>query len=225
METNLRFKDLVWAKPSEKETAIIIGLGGIGSWLAFFLSRIGIGLYVYDDDVIDQTNMSGQHYQTQDINSPKERAVEKQAKEFSDHNNITGLGKFVEDSPVSPIMFSCLDNMFTRKLSFNKWKEQEDRELFVDGRMLAESFQIFVVQKGQEEYYEKTLFEDEEVPDLDCSAKATSHCGAMIASKMTGIFTNYMYNKILQDNVREIPEKLFYDIELMTETIQKFNDG
>lgn len=225
METNLRFKDLEWAIPSKEETAVVIGVGGIGSWLVLFLSRIGVELYIYDDDVIDQTNMSGQHYQISDINNSKQEVMINQAKQFSNHDNITGLGRFGENSPVSPIMFSCLDNMSTRKIAFDKWKIQKDRELFVDGRMLAESFQIFTVQKGQEEYYEKTLFNDSDVPDLECSAKATSHCGAMIASKITGIFTNYMYNKIVGDDIREIPEKFFYDIELMNETVQKFKDG
>src|SRR6056297_3172195 len=212
---NTRFKALEWAEEASNKTVMIIGAGGIGSWLSLFIARIGSEIFIFDGDNVDNTNMSGQHYSIEDVGRNKAELVVQQGKKFSKNDDIYNFGNYDKDSPSNEIVFSCLDNMHTRKLAFEKWKDLPDRKLFIDGRMLAESIQIFAVQKGQEKAYEKTLFADESVPDLQCSAKATTHCGALIASKMTGIFTNFVFNEVLGEDFREVPFRLYYDIDLM----------
>ena len=144
-----RFKDAAWA--GKPEPIIIGGVGGIGSYVTYYLSRIGHELYLYDMDSVDETNLGGQLYRVSDIGKEKTVAVKEINKEFSDHDNIEICGKYDKDSEVSPIMISCFDNMAVRKLMFEKWKAQEDRELFLDGRFLAEYGTVFAVKKGDEE--------------------------------------------------------------------------
>lgn len=88
--------------------------------------------------------------------------------------------------------------------------------------MLAESFQIFAVLPGTEDRYRETLFEDSEVQDQPCSAKATSHCGAMISSMMVGILTNYLSNVATNMNIREVPFKTTFEIPLLTFNITSY---
>jgi hypothetical protein len=141
------------------------------------------------------------------------------ADKFCNNDEVTNMGKFDEGSFASPIMFSAFDNMVGRKAMFAAWKEQEDRKIFIDGRMLAESAQIFSVVPGQEEEYEKQLFEDSEVEDQACSMKATSHCGAMTAGYMTAVFNNYIANQELDMHLREVPFKTTFELPTITQSV------
>ncbi|MEE8564898.1 MAG: ThiF family adenylyltransferase [Candidatus Thermoplasmatota archaeon] len=212
-----RFQGLEWFDPNY--TILIGGVGGIGSWLSLFLSRAGYELYIHDNDMIDETNMGGQLYSTLDIGKNKAKAMKEHLWNFTANDKIHTMGLFDKKSFANPIMFSAFDNMKARKIMFEKWKKQKNRNIFIDGRLLAESFQIFTVIPGREEDYEKHLFDDDDVEDLLCSVKATSHCGAMIASTMMSIFTNHIANQKSGFEGRDVPFKYLFDIPLLLQTI------
>lgn len=211
---HVRFSDLMWYDPNHD--FIIGGAGGIGSWLCLLLSRAGYYLHIYDMDVVDETNLGGQLYGQNSIGSNKTTATAENITNLSGSSKVDTYGKYGEDSMVTPIMFSAFDNMEARKAMFANWKKQEDRSLFIDGRMLAEAYQIFAVLPGHEEEYEKHLFNDSEVEEQPCSAKATSHCGAMISSMMMSILSNHLSNVKLGANLREVPFKTTFEIPLLT---------
>lgn len=218
-QKRVRFSDAHWYNSKEKLDISIIGLGGIGSYLAYFLSRIGDhNFYIYDYDTIDETNMAGQFYPTSAIGENKVRACT---------DNMIGysgvipneMGKFTKDSMVTPYMFSPLDNMDVRELAFNKWVEEYgtlDEALFVDCRMLMESLEVYFVTKDRIEDYRKELFPDAEIEEAPCSAKATSHCGAMCASLAVAGFTNYLSNLYTDTDIREVPFKLRVDLPFIS---------
>jgi len=212
--TKSRFSDASWfGNPTE---IIIGGVGGIGSWVALFLARIGHELYMFDMDNVEEVNLAGQLYSSSDIGRNKAEACKRLLSTLSPGCKIhTTTSAYVESSIATPIMFSCFDNMDARRLLFNNWKAQEDRELFVDGRMLAETGMLYTVQKGQEKEYEATLFADSEVQDAPCSFKATSHCGAFIGSLMTGTMNNYLGNKSDGADIRIIPFEVQFELPFM----------
>lgn len=216
---HVRFSDLMWYDPNFLEI-IVGGAGGIGSWFATLVSRIGFkSMYLYDMDEIDTTNLGGQLYKESQVGVNKALAVKNNISEFSGSEIYTG-GRYDSNSLISPVMVSCFDSMEARKTFFEGWCEAGDsRQIFIDGRMLAESFQIFVVVPGQEDRYRETLFGDGEVQDQPCSAKATSHCGAMIASMMVTILTNYMSNHKFNADIREVPFKVEVELPLLNQTI------
>lgn len=209
-----RFSDAEWYQIGP-QSIIIGGTGGIGSWLAMFLARIGHELYLFDDDEVDETNMAGQLYKISQINKNKAVATKENILDFTGNSNVDIMGRYEESSPVSPIMFSSFDNMAARKIMFEKWAKQEDREIFIDGRMLVETGMVFTVQKGQEDLYRKELFDDSEVEDAPCSFKATSHCGAFIASLMTSSLNNYLTNKVHKMDIRVINFRTDFMLALM----------
>lgn len=209
-----RFSEAQWYSKDMPEVTLG-GVGGIGSWLAILLGRLGCNLYIHDFDTIDETNMAGQLYSISQIGVTKQDAVEANLRTFCDRISIEKMGLFTEDSFTCPITFSAFDNMKARKLMFNRWKENPERELFIDGRMLMEQGMVFAVKPGQEAAYEANLFDDSEVQDQPCSAKATSHSGAQIASLMVGILTNHLANKALGFDVREVPFRFDYNFQLM----------
>ena len=131
-ENHNRFKDADWYDKSSFQNIVVGGAGGIGSWLALFLTRIGHTLYIYDDDTIDQTNMAGQFYNQSQVGDRKTAAVKDNCRNLNGANLVNTFGRYDSTGLVSPIMVTCFDNMAGRKLMFEKWAEQKDRELFLD---------------------------------------------------------------------------------------------
>ena len=213
---HVRFSGLMWYNPTFLDITIG-GAGGIGSWFTTLISRIGVSsLHLYDMDTIDTTNLGGQLYKTGQVNMSKVEAVRQNVIDFCDTNINTYQRYTEEDGVITPVMVSCFDNMDARKIFFESWASDPDRKLFMDGRMLAESFQIFTVLPGQEDRYRKTLFADSEVEEQACSAKATSHTGAIIGGMMTSIITNFMTNTKLGVPIKEVPFKTGFQISLLT---------
>lgn len=212
-QRTVRFSDAKWLSNLPEVT--IGGIGGIGSWLAFFLGRINFPLYIYETDTIDETNMGGQLYATSHIGMTKVDALMLNLRDFSNFDNVQDLGKYEENNMVSDYVFACFDNMKARKAMFEAWKKLEKPCLFIDGRMLAENFQIYCVTPDKIKEYEETLFDDSELEDLPCSYKATSHCGAMIASNMVGLLTNYLTNRNMKMDLRNVPFRVSMEISLM----------
>lgn len=216
--SSVRFSDIEWFHPNIP--VLIGGAGGIGSWLTFFLARQECKIYLHDYDEVDETNLGGQLYGTNYIGMEKVESMMSIADKFCNNEQVSNMGKFTDDSYASPIMFSAFDNMAARKLMFNKWKAQENREIFIDGRMLAESAQIFAVRKGDEARYKKELFDDDEVEDVACSMKATSHCGAITAGYMTSIFNNYITNVKTKMEFREVPFRTLFELPTITQDVK-----
>jgi molybdopterin/thiamine biosynthesis adenylyltransferase len=211
---HVRFSGADWYNDDMPEVTIG-GVGGIGSWLTVLLSRIGVPMYIHDMDTVDETNYAGQLYPITAMGSYKEDAIIDMAKLVSSEVDITKMGEFTDDDFTCAITFSAFDNMKARKLMFEAWKRNPDKELFIDGRMLMEQGMVFCVTPDNIDEYEKTLFDDSEVVAQPCSAKATSHSGACIGSLMVAIFTNYLTNKKLNFDIREVPFRFDYNYHLM----------
>jgi len=187
-----RFKDADWF-PTGKETIVIGGQGGIGSWLTLLLSRIGYNLVTYDFDTVEAHNIGGQFFKTTDLGKTKGIAVRDNILEYS-NSSITVFTEPISDNTIlSPFMMSAFDNMDARKKLFKLWKQSfeisKQYPIFIDGRLEPEMFQIFCVKPSQADLYEeKYLFNDYEVEELSCSFKQTSHTAAMIAGHMTAFY-------------------------------------
>lgn len=191
------------------------GAGGIGSYLAYFLSRAGFKIYIRDFDTVEKRNLSGQFYTRDDIGKLKVSAVYQTVKKFSPSTAlITDQHRIDSDSEISGYyFFSAFDNMLARKNLFKIWKRNVTSSyipsgvvpIFIDGRLEAEQLQIFCVTKERIAEYEKYLFDDSEVDDTVCTVKQTSHVAGMIATLMTSFFTNHVTNMVEKAYVRDVP--------------------
>lgn len=222
---NNRFKDAPWYSEENDVTVIVGGAGGISSWLSLFLARAGFKLVVYDFDKIEEHNLGGQLYRSKDVTKPKVEALNEILREFTDTKLHTFEQPYDEKSMRGKFMFAGFDNMKARKVMFENWLDSSQREgevkseyIFIDGRLLAEQLQIFCVtgddQASIDLYKEHYLFSDSEVEDGPCTLKQTTHCAALIASLMTGFFTNHITNVMQKNKMRYVPFRYEYFIPL-----------
>lgn len=211
-----RFKEAPWYNPDQ--AVAIGGLGSIGSWLTLFMGRLVNKIYVYDFDTIEEHNLSGQLYGKDDIGNYKQDATKNVASIYNPNTNIIKRGKFEEGSGVTKVSFACFDSMKARRDMFESWRKIDDRELFIDGRLTAEELWVYAVTPDTEEKYDNEyLLSDDEIDELPCSFKSTTHISAMLASYMTTVFTNHSHNKIIED-VREMPFEITYRAAMFMQT-------
>lgn len=217
-----RFKDSPWFNQT-LPPIIVGGAGGIGSWFMILLTRTGDHkIMLMDPDIVEDSNLAGQFYTESDIGKTKVGAVSNHVDTMSGKkpNLFYTTDRYLPDSPVSPIMVSCFDNMQAREDMFRNWEKQDNPKLFIDGRMNAEAFQLFAVTPKNTLRYDDHLYDDAKVPDLPCSFKATSHTAAMLAGKMVAVLNNWVCLEYDTDPTREIPFFIKYDLSLMMETVE-----
>lgn len=227
-EVTSRFSGATWFQAMQKANVLLAGIGGIGSWIHFLLARMDVAsVHIYDNDVVETGNLSGQFYSIEEIGMHKTEAMNNIVERFCDyHKTFVHTTRFTKDTMAGDIMICGFDNMEARKTFYNAWKEHvlnkpmsERKEcLFIDGRLSAEEFQIYCIQGNESVYfskYEETLFDDNQAEAVQCSYKQTSYCANMIASIIVNLFTNFITNCTEPVIKRDLPFKTYYDASLM----------
>ena len=228
-EATSRFSSAIWYENIQKKTVILAGVGGIGSYVGFLLARMKpASMFIYDDDIVEAVNMSGQLYGQSDLGRPKVSALAEMIRNYAGYSSVFAISeRFTNESEASDIMICGFDNMAARKLFFNKWlshvqsKPEEERKncLFIDGRLAAEEFQVLCI-KGDDEYNinrysNEYLFSDAEADETICSYKQTTFCANMIASYMVNLFVNFCANQCEPLIDRDLPFLTTYNAETM----------
>jgi len=212
-----RFKGADWFTIAREQEVILAGLGGIGSWTNIFLSRLGLKeLILFDSDVFESHNMSGQAVTRDDVGKNKAAAAADKALAYSNYETAV-FNRFYrkEDNPITTKVMICgFDNMKARKEYYEMWKQDINADcpqdyLFIDGRLTAELFQVFVIKGNdkyaQEEYEINWLFGDDIADETDCTFKQTTHLAAMIASFIVNHFVNWCSSFSETNFPRRIP--------------------
>ena len=228
-ETTSRFSSAIWYGTIQKKTIILAGVGGIGSYVGFLLGRLKPeSLFIYDPDIVEAANMSGQLYGRDDIGSPKVSSLSRMVGKYADYNRIVAFQeRFTAESEPAGIMICGFDNMAARKVFYRKWllhvnnKPKEERKdcLFIDGRLAAEEFQVFAIQgddvRARRIYEDKWLFPDYQAEETICSYKQTTFMANMIASVMVNIFVNFVANECDPPVPRDVPFLTSYTADTM----------
>lgn len=211
-----RCKGAEWFDTMYKKDVIIIGQGGIGSWLTLIISRIGVNLFTYDFDRFESHN-GGQFMNKHDVGELKTEALKKSIALYSPDCQIHTSGAYGWESETGNIVLCGLDKMTPRKQAFKNWRRyvsslpEEIRKtcFFQDGRLLAEQLQIFSIAGNREdkmqEYEQYHLHDDEDVPDASCTNSQTTYCASMIASHMVEFLCNWAANLESKSACRAVP--------------------
>lgn len=205
-----RFKDAPWI--NEHPSILIAGLGGIGSNTAYCLTKtVNADYFFVDFDRVDYLNVGSQFFGASDVGKLKVDAVQDTMKHFLRDQcpQIDSLAATITPNVEIPdeitVYISAFDNMKARKALFELWKKNPYRELFIDGRLRANYYQVFTVIPGREEEYEKTLFEDSEADDGMCTFKQTTYFGMLIGARITHMVVNFLSNRAMKEDIHSLP--------------------
>lgn len=222
-----RFSGTVWFAAMGQMRVTLAGLGGIGSYVGYNLGRLGLDtLFMFDDDIVERANMSGQFYDANDIGSKKADALAAKLELYTTTGNLYAVNKkFTNDDPPSDIMICGFDNMEARKMFFNSWlnrvirkvDEEKSKCLFIDGRLDIDTLQVFCITGNDryniDRYKKEFLFSDEESESVVCSLKQTSYMACMIGSVITNLFVNFIGNSM--NPIYRLPFFTYYNSQIM----------
>lgn len=187
---------------------LIIGAGGVGSWTALGLLKMGSTmLSVIDKDVIEEANIGSQLYSPLDIGENKTEALAKRLEQFTKNTLTPIVGEWKpEHNKDMNIIISAVDSMETRKAIFESLIDT--KTIFIDGRMAGNAINIFYSHMDNEievEGYKKTLFTDQEADSIPCSQRAVVYNTLIIA----GLITDYVAHIA---NDKTAPKELIVDL-------------
>lgn len=228
-EATSRFSGAIWYSAIQSKTITLAGVGGIGSYVGFLLARLKPArLYLYDPDIVEQANMSGQLYGSGDLGQAKVSSLHRMLQVYANYyNSVAYQERFTAESEATDIMICGFDNMEARSLFFDKWLEhvgnkpegERSKCLFIDGRLAAEEFQVFAIQgndlRAMREYRSKWLFSDAVADETICSYKQTTFMANMIASVMVNLFVNFVANECNPIIDRDVPFMTQYSADTM----------
>lgn len=224
-----RFSGTEWYNEIQKQRIILAGCGGIGSWTILQLARMNpAALFMYDDDVVEQANMSGQLYCQEDVGKTKVDAMVDMIKSYTTMRNIYAIkDKFTQNSEAGDVMICGFDNMAARRTFFSAWnnhvmnKPEEGRHkcLYLDGRLSIDTLQVFCITGDNDwamaEYAGKYLFSDAQAEETQCSLKQTTYLACMIGSMIVNLFTNWTANLLNPIIPYDLPFFTEYDAQNM----------
>lgn len=228
-EITSRFSGAIWFEKIKEMNITVAGIGGIGSYVAFLLSRLDPRrIDVIDQDIVEAGNLSGQLFSLEDVGDSKVNSAYRMASRFSNYHKMNSVRTRVgEDFAGRDIMICGFDNMEARKVYYQSWKEhvaqirKEDKSncLFIDGRLAAEEFQVFCITgddtKSMARYERKFLFDDSEAAETICSYKQTTFMATMIGSVIVNLFVNFVSNMCNPIIPRDLPFMTTYNGETM----------
>lgn len=226
METRFdSLKGAKWAKINNLPITMG-GLGSIGSWTILPLSRLANHRFFnYEFDKVEKRNLGGQYFSKNDINLYKAEALQNKLIDFSGYTEYHQFGKLKKGSIVTPICFAGFDNPKARKLMFEEWKKLDNRQIFIDGRMDFETFQILTVLPGHEEWYQEDIDKlcEANLPSASCTLSSTTHIAMLIGGFMTSNFVNYLMNTVYEEE-RQVFKSLSFNQSLLIPEIEYYED-
>lgn len=106
-------------KDFKEESALVIGLGGIGSWVALDLALLGVGtLVLVDPDTIEASNLNRTLYKLTDITRKKTEATKDLISERRQDTIVLAIDDYFSpdmlDKYSVDYIFDCTDNLNTR---------------------------------------------------------------------------------------------------------------
>lgn len=227
-EETSRFNSAIWFDKTRKQDVTIAGLGGIGSYVVFMLSRLDVNtMTLYDPDKVERVNLSGQLYNSNQIGDYKVDAAASMIANYSNYYSFVAKHeKLDENSMISKVTICGFDNMKARKDAFRNWtnfvarlpEEERGECLFIDGRLAAEELQVFCIKGDDtdgERRYEPYLFSDSQAAPTVCSYKQTTFMANMIGSIIVNLFINFVANQCNPLIDRDLPFYTEYNAETM----------
>jgi molybdopterin/thiamine biosynthesis adenylyltransferase len=169
---------------------VMIGCGGIGSFSALALAKMGCTqLTVYDDDRVEEHNIPNQLYRPCDIGQLKVICLAEIIKDFTG-TAVDARPDRVQGQRLQGIVVSGVDSMEARRRIWDRSiRYKAGVTAYIDARMGAEVARIYTVHPADPDdirFYERTLYSDDDAMQVPCTAQAIIYNCFGIASLVAG---------------------------------------
>jgi molybdopterin/thiamine biosynthesis adenylyltransferase len=180
-----RQADLVDADALEVPVALI-GCGGIGSFSALALAKMGcVNLTIFDDDRVEDHNIPNQLYRPDDVGHLKVERLADIIREFTG-TTVEARPERIQRQRLQGIIVSGVDSMEARRHIWDRSiRYKAGVVAYIDARMGAELARVYAVRPTDPDdvrFYEKTLYSDDEAWQVPCTAQSIVYNGFAIAS-------------------------------------------
>lgn len=185
--------------PNQTKPVAIIGCGSIGSGAALALAKMGFRKFIlYDGDYVGPENIGCQMFGWSDVGQKKTEALKRLLIEFSPltDEDITCYDWVDAGTVFSRILtVVAVDSMKVRSLV---WAKARRVPFLVDGRIGGQTIRVFsVIPTLQEhrEFYEETLYSDEEASELPCTQRNVADVAFFVAGMVARAVRRYTTDK------------------------------
>ena len=169
----------------------VIGCGALGSWLVFFLLKMGFkNITVYDFDFIEEHNVPNQCFKEEQIGEAKVFAMYDIYKDFckEDEDRLTVINEKVTASvarKMEGIVLCAVDSMKLREIIYKDSINKGRCDLFVEARLSIYGAYVYALTRHTDfEKYEATLYADEEAEVSPCGVSQTALPAAVNAASI-----------------------------------------
>ena len=192
-----RQTDLVPRRKLTDLTATVIGVGAIGRQVAIGLAALGVPrLQLIDFDVVEETNLTTQGYDFEDIGQLKVDATAGAVQRIDPLIDVEAIpDRYRSRIEIGEALFCCVDTISARSAI---WRSASRKcRFWCDGRMLGEIIRVLTAaDPGSRRHYPTTLFRQAEAQPGRCTAHGAIYTASIAAGLMTHQFTRWL---------REIP--------------------
>jgi len=116
----------------EKRKIMIIGAGGIGSYLVPFLDRIGLyDITVFDEDDVETKNLTYQNYSADSVGDKKVNALAEMSDNITPQPFMVLVAQQLEQYD---LVICCADNLAVRRLLYREGYGADCRNKWLDLR-------------------------------------------------------------------------------------------
>ena len=174
------------------DSITVIGLGGIGSTVVTLLSIMGFDKIIgWDDDTIEEHNLSSTTYPHGMLGAPKVEAAAHQAKHYSGDQTYFECKneRWNADMGITSRVITCLDSMDTRMEVYECWRDLKGGGFLIDLRMDALSFEMVTTTRRYDEF-DKYWVTDAEIEPAPCTMKHTIFSSSIVG----GLGVNQVFN-------------------------------
>lgn len=185
-----------WFDPSRINAACtIVGAGGIGSFTALALAKLGIQrLNLVDFDDVEPHNIPNQLFGLRQAGGTKVGSLRETISYYAGAEDEGGPVVVEHEQPLqdgiplAPVVISALDSMEARADLWQQVRYKFNVGLFLDGRLGGQSVVLYAVNPTNPvdvDGYEATLHSDDEGLELPCTARSIIDVGFAVASLIT----------------------------------------
>lgn len=181
--------------------ATIIGLGGIGSFAAVSLAKLGLPtITAIDFDTVEPHNVPNQFFTTAQVGLPKALAIADTCESLSDtHVHAVPMdfsSALGADEPYmhTPLIISGLDSMAARSDVWSHIRLNPRTKLYLDARIAGQLIVLYAVNPtniDSIDAYEATLHSDEDALPAPCTERGVIDVGMAVGSLLTKLTRDF----------------------------------